>query len=249
VEYEDRVRIETPEGVELDLGLGGLGGRAAARAIDAAIQTGLAIVALIIFAVSVHGSSMSSGLATALAIVITFLVFYGYDVLFEAYNGGRTPGKRRNGLRVIGDRGEPETLAMAAVRNILRIVDEGLAFVPGIVAIQRSQRNQRIGDMAAGTLVVKDRDEESGVGHASARIETLAGLDQARTWDVTAIMPEELAAARRFLERRDSLERDARLRLADELSIRLQPKVPGADSARGSEEFLELLVAVKSQRI
>jgi hypothetical protein len=108
-----------------------------------------------------------------------------------------------------------------------------------------SARNQRIGDLAAGTHVVRDRH-----GDRRVREPALAEIDStpAQTWDASAVSSEDVAAVRSFLERRDGLRADARRALAAELASRLRPRVGGAPPDVGDARVLELRVAVKSRR-
>jgi len=246
MEYEDRVRIATPEGVELEIELAGIGSRLTARLVDVAIEAVAIFLAVFVFDQATDDSSISGALSTALAILLAFLVFWSYDILFEAFNAGQTPGKRWNRLRVIGARGEPESLSMAAVRNLMRLVDEVLTlFLGALISILRSERNQRLGDIAAGTLVVREREPLAGDG-ARPGVDQ-ARLERAAAWDTTAISDSELITVRQFLERRDQIMPHARAHLAAELATKLRPRVPGAD-ASAPEEFLELLAAIKARR-
>jgi len=249
MEYEDKVSIATPEGIEIELPLAGIGSRLAARIIDRLIQLTIAALFLWLYSRSVDTSSLGDALVAIIAIVIGFGVLFIYDVVFEAFGGGRTPGKRAVGLRVVGSRGEPVGLAGAAVRNLLRFVDEYLTlWIVALISMARSERNQRVGDMAAGTMVVRERSTKEAGADLAIGLDSLGDVEEAATWDTTGITDDELAAARRFLERRHEIEPQARARLAAGLRDRLQPKVPGADGTRSAEQFVELLVAVKSRR-
>jgi uncharacterized RDD family membrane protein YckC len=246
VRYEDRVTISTPEALEMELPLAGLGSRLAARLLDSLLQGGLLLVTFLILAGSFDGSSVSEAIVAAVAITASFIVLWGYDVLFEAFGGGRTPGKRAVGLRVVAQEGGPETFAMAAVRNLLRLIDEYLTlFGAGVVAIAASKKNQRLGDMAAGTLVIKDKPEKAPPAAASISVRALESLDAARTWDTGAVTSEELHATRIFLERRGTLATGPRAGLARDLAARLRPKVAGSEQVGADEEFLELLLAAR----
>src|SRR5918992_5928293 len=127
MEYEDRLTITTPEGVELELQLAGLGSRFVAQSIDLLIK-GAAILLLVI-ALSVFGLT-----GVAIMIPSILLILYAYDVVFETFSNGRTPGKRALKLRVVKAEGEPVDFMSSAIRNVLRLVD-GLptSYVPGIV--------------------------------------------------------------------------------------------------------------------
>lgn len=247
VEYEDKVSIPTPEGVELELPLAGIGSRLAARIIDHLIQGAVALVGILVYAGAVDSSSLGEALTAIIGILMGFAIFWAYDVVFEAFGGGRTPGKRALGLRVLGDRGEPIGFAAASVRNVMRLIDEYLTlWIVALISMVRSERNQRLGDVAAAAIVVRERTE-STPAEAAIGIGTLGEIASASSWDTTAVSDAELAAARRFLERRYAVDAQARTRLARELYARLRPKVRGADTS-SPEQFIELLVAVKSRR-
>lgn len=248
--YEDRISIATPEGVDLRLTLAGLGSRAVARIVDQLIQTGV-LIAVALLAGLAGGAGSVAG---ALFLVVLFLVQFGYDVLFETLASGRTPGKRWSGLRVVRSDGGPVGFVPSAVRNLVRLVD----FLPGVyavgmAAVLASRRNQRLGDMAAATLVVRER--HGGRRPAPAPAAAASGTwpptadAGAVAWDVSAVTADELATVRRFLERRSGLTADARARLAGELADRLRPKVVGPPPGQAPEAFLEALAAAKAARL
>ena len=245
VDFEDRVTIATPEGVDLELTLAGVGSRFASALIDYLIQ-GLILVALALaFDYGFGGSGEAGGFVVAVFAVLGFGLVIGYDIAFEVLASGRTPGKRLNGLRVVRESGAPVTFAPSAVRNLLRPIDwlPGTYFV-GMVSILVTSRNQRLGDLAAGTLVVRERK-------ALPKEPRLPVYHRAVTppaWDTSAIGAEELAAVRSFLARRDSLTWDARNQVAAELAARLRPKVGGAVGDAPAELFLERLVTAKAGR-
>jgi uncharacterized RDD family membrane protein YckC len=240
VPFEDRLSIATPEGVEVELTLAGIGSRFIAAGIDVAIQ-GLVVIALSVLL----RPAGDAGVAIFTSGVFALIFFY--DVLFEVLGRGKTPGKRAVGLRVVGPGGRPIALVRSAVRNILRIVDilPGFYFV-GMVVIFVTRRNQRIGDLVAGTHVVRDRHGGRWESPAPGQADVDPG--PAATWDVSAISADDVATVRSFLERRRELRRQARLALAADLASRLRPRVGGAPSSIGDERFLELLVAAKRER-
>lgn len=242
--------MATPEGVDLQLTLAGLGSRAVARIVDQAIQTGVIVALGLLASVAAGGPGGGADVAGAAFLLLVFVVQFGYDVLFETLASGRTPGKRWSGLRVVRADGGPVAFVPSAVRNLLRLVD----FVPGVyavgmVAVLASGRNQRLGDMAAGTLVVRERGGrrpvDRAVAPAAARWDAVSDT---AAWDVSAVTAEELATVRRFLERRAGLTVEARARLAAELAQRLRPKVVGPPPHQAAEDFLEALAATKAAR-
>jgi uncharacterized RDD family membrane protein YckC len=247
VELEDRITIATPEGVELGIVLAGAGSRFIASVIDLTVQLVLIGLAALVALALVGG-----GVGIALLAIVAFADFYLYDVLFEVLASGRTPGKRATHLRVVRERGNPVDLPASAIRNLLRVLDllPG-AYLVGLTSILLTRRNQRLGDLAAGTLVIRDGATPPGAGvpapdpSAPASLATAVAADG---WDVSAVSLEELAAVRRFLERRESLDRRARLELAHRLEQGLRAKVAGAPEELGAEGFLEGLVRVKANR-
>ena len=240
--YEDVISIDTPEGVPLELTLAGVGSRFLAAIVDSAIQ--FATILLILVIVSALGAS---GTVTAAGIVLSFLVFFGYDILFEVKSSGRTPGKRLTGLRVVRASGAPVTFTISAVRNLLRLVDllPGMYFV-GIISVLATKQNQRLGDLAAGTLVVRER--RVPLPAARPAPPDFAAADRYAAWDVSAVTSYELVTVRRYLERRWHLDPAARYRLGWELAERLRPKVAGAPANLHPEQFLEALAEAKASR-
>ena len=259
MELDDRILIATPEGVELDLTLAGLGSRMIAIAIDVAIRIGLLFAYF--FALGLAASDNSTegnGLALAGFFVVLFLVMFGYDIIFETLGSGRTPGKRWTGIRVVREGGYPVGFLASSIRSALRIVDTFPPLVViGIVSIFLSSKHQRLGDVAAGTIVIRER-------HAKVRAPSTRKLRRARRdvpqfleidpadlagWDVSTITTTELATVRQFLERRPTLTPEARRRLGFQLAQRLRPKVAGTPDDLHDETFLESLAAAKSARL
>ncbi len=245
MEYEDHLTIPTPEGVSLELTLAGLGSRALAGGVDFMLN-GLLIICLLVVLVAALGGD---GLLVVIpAIAMTTLL---YNVLFEVLGGGRTPGKRWGGLRVVRSSGRPVDLRASMIRNTIRIVDgPGSSYVPTIVSIIVTRRNQRPGDLFADTVVIRERRAIDRVPSWEAAWSRAIdpALEGAGTgWDVSAIPAEEIATVRAFLERRNGLAKDARARLAAQLDGALRPRVGGVDE-RDPERFLEILYDAKRAR-
>jgi uncharacterized RDD family membrane protein YckC len=252
MEFEDKVTITTAEGVTLELPLAGIGSRAIAAFVDHALKAllTLAVVAALAGGTALFDMGDSAGddgflVAIAIAFVAIFLINFGYDVLFETLASGRTPGKRWTGLRVVRNGGGPVSFIPSAVRNLVRLVDllPG-AYAVGLIAVVVSSKNQRLGDMAAGTLVVRERQAKTpGVPAWAA---TPVRAEPPAAIDVSAITGEELATIRSFLQRRATLTPDARSKLAWELAERLRPRVGGVSGQEHPEIFLEQIAAAKA---
>jgi uncharacterized RDD family membrane protein YckC len=243
VQYEDRMTIETPEGVAVTVPLAGVGSRFIAAAIDFTIQLTLVVAAAILFLAFGVGGGAGGGLFA----ISVFLVFFVYDVAFEVLSGGRTPGKRWTGLRVVRTGGEPVGFVTSSIRNLLRPVD----FLPsfyllGIASILLTKRNQRLGDLAAGTVVARAPRRRAPTAYAEAAPQPLPAVLAA--WDVSAVTAADMATVRAFLERRDSLEWGARKELARAMAERLRPRVAGTPDVPDDETFLERLARVKGAR-
>lgn len=162
----DRVRIDTPEQIALELPLAGIGSRFLALTIDSLLQMALLLAAVFAFALLAPGlernhrylALVSQSFAAALLILVPFCLYWGYFAVFEMVWQGKTPGKRLAGIRVIHQSGRPMTAIECIGRNLMRAVDilPGMYGV-GLVCMLCNQQNRRIGDYVAGTIVVHDK--------------------------------------------------------------------------------------------
>ena len=225
----DQLSIETPEQVALEFPLAGVGSRFLALAIDMLLQTtiGLSVLGAVAGAWGVLDQTGTKAGTWFLAVLViaAFLLFYGYFAGFEAFWHGQTPGKRLIGLRVLSVSGRPARIDEAILRNLVRVVDQlpGV-YAIGILTMLISSRNQRLGDLAAGTVVVHEKllaapvmvvaQPAAGVGWTGG-----AGLSEA-----------ELLLAETFLQRRHELEPAVRYThaqaIAERLRARLGPSAP-----------------------
>jgi uncharacterized RDD family membrane protein YckC len=140
--------VETPEGIALTLRSAGVVSRAIAYLIDFGIRIVLMIIAAVV-------SALLGGLGGAFFLIFYFLLEWFYPVAFELSRAGATPGKRAMGLQVVMDSGLPVTPAASMIRNLLRSADFMPAFYAlGAATMLLRADSKRLGDMAAGTLVV-----------------------------------------------------------------------------------------------
>lgn len=247
VELDDRLAITTPEGVVLDLVVAGIGSRFLAGLLDTAIQ----VFTLIAVIQTAAATNLHSGFVTAALIVIAFLVIFGYPVLFELFNHGRTPGKTAVGLRVVRSDGNPISPSASLIRNLLRLIDGWTAltvvlFPIGFVAAFTTRHCQRLGDLAAGTLVIRERFATTGGSQlAYLTMPPPPGLN----WDVAAITPDEVFVIRRYLERRGTLPTHSRMHLGATLGQRIRARIPGVDPSLFDEQLLEWALARKEGRV
>lgn len=166
---EEVLIIETPERVPLHFGLASIGNRFLACAIDHGIQVVTIVLLAIAFIIVASYSTFEGALTSApkwvyaVMIVLLFLIFSGYFAFFEWAWSGQTPGKRWLKLRVIREDGRPITFWEATVRNLLRTFDMMPApfYSIGLISVFASSRDQRVGDMVAGTVVVRERETEA----------------------------------------------------------------------------------------
>jgi uncharacterized RDD family membrane protein YckC len=157
----DDLVVSTPERVAFQYQVAGIGSRFLAQFIDILI---IAVVQLIITigAAATGGIFNAPELAALIEVILGFILIAGYFLISEAAWNGQTVGKRSVRLRVVGDQGEPITLGQATIRNLVRIIDFlPLFYAVGVVAMFSNSRSKRLGDFAAGTIVVRDRDRIS----------------------------------------------------------------------------------------
>ena len=214
--------VETPEQVVVSYTLAGIGTRGAAALIDLLIMFVLTgtlwyVVASIPKFLPALREIGNGGWARAILIIGQFLILWGYFVAFEAIWDGQTPGKRVLGLRVVRNGGGGVDVGASAARNLIRFVD----FLPfgyfvGMVSVIANQRNQRLGDLVAGTIVVRERLLRQLKPRAMASSPTDDGAVVLATLD-----DERFALLDRFVAREATLDDASRARIAAALVARL----------------------------
>jgi uncharacterized RDD family membrane protein YckC len=245
VDLDESITIATPEGVELRLQLAGLGSRFIAGGVDLVIML---ILLGILAVITGPVAGLSGGVAGVVFVIGSFVILLFYPILFELLAGGQTPGKRMSHLRVLRDSGAPVDLPASAIRNLMRLVDGPLLlYLPSIVGIAVTKRNQRPGDIAAGTIVTREQPAAKGPRRAQPPAPP-GPVEPSERWDTSAVTPQEVAAVRRFLDRRASLERSARRELAVRLADGLRSKVSSVPADLPPEQFLEKLERIKRTR-
>lgn len=224
----------------------GMGSRIAAATIDFIIQAIVIIVALIAVSALPSGGD-STVFLIGLFSLVGFLVFFGYPIITEVLWEGKSIGKAAVGLRVVRADGGGIGFVASLIRNVLRLID----FLPsfygvGLVVAMISNKGQRLGDLAADTLVVKLRPSARKL---EQRMPYAAALPPPATvpWDVSAVTAEELAALRHYAERRNSIELTNRARLADTLYDKLKDKVVATSRLTSKEAFLLQVIAEKDR--
>ena len=232
---EQTLDIETPEQVVVSYTLAGVGTRAVAAIIDYLICLGwsLALTVPTCFAVRAMPETTRSITAPwllAMYILLQFAVLWGYYVRFEGLADGKTPGKRRQGLRVVQDGGYSVSFAASAVRNLVRFIDmQPLPFYAvGILSAALSKSGKRIGDMVAGTIVVREREVHVRPVPVEPPPPDMRPLS-------TLLTDDEFALLERFMARRQGLEPARRRALAEQLATRFHERM-GEGSAEGNRQ-------------
>lgn len=250
--FENLLTIVTPEGLQLELVVAGVGSRVAARAIDSIIQ-GVTIIALMLvfFAASDEGDgAFSSGFGSAILIGLIFVVLFLSDALFELILKGQTIGKRATGLRVVDASGAAATPMSIIVRNIVRIVD----FLPsgyliGLVSMIVSSKTQRLGDFAAHTIVIRERKgNASRVEQSFDAVRLSAPRELVALWDVSRVSADEVLLCRQFLSRRFAVPANVRYSLSVDIANRIAPNVSGLPAVCHPELVIEGVVLAKEMR-
>ncbi|MBC5805877.1 MAG: RDD family protein [Candidatus Eremiobacter antarcticus] len=246
---ERSVTIRTPESIAFYYELAGLGSRFLALVIDGFIQLAASIVLFIggivvlkragvIGAALRLGSKNAESTALAVGIVLFFLIWYGYFIFFEQIWNGQTPGKRVLGIRTVRDGGYPVAFIDSCVRNLTRIVEQLLGFYAlSVVSMVLSSQNKRLGDYAAGTLVIRDRAFEVSDPKVWLRPGTSSSPDD-RELHIAALSPYEIALAERYSERRTTLDPDAARKAAAKIAAVLRPKLGASVATLGDDELL-----------
>ena len=237
----EQLIIDTPEQIALEFPLASAGSRFLALGIDSLLQAVvfavLGLLALLAVYLRARLSSVMGTWTLAALLLGAFLLYYGYFAVFETLWNGQTPGKRIIGIRAIGESGRPLSATDAILRNLLRIVDQmpGI-YVVGLLSIFFTARNQRLGDLAAGTVVVHDRPVQ--------RPEIPDARPRQVRYGAARLTPEEVALAETFLRRRAALDSYVRLTTARQILDRLRPRLDiPAGRVRDEERLLEEIVA------
>ena len=261
---DEILTIETPEHVELQFALASIGNRFLACAIDHVLQLiAVMLVSLAAYALAGSPRAWSGRLAraveegnlwiTALVVLASFAIFFGYFAFFETLWNGQTPGKRWMKLRVIQEDGRPINFFAAFARNMLRLADmlPPPFYSLGLVSIFASARAKRLGDFVANTVVIKERAAEApkfdDIFNSEVIDTALRRVAQPVSFraDLRALTEPEIEVVESFLRRRYDIPEHPRAWLAWRIAVPLIEKLKPAYEAEGFsyEGFLEELLA------
>jgi uncharacterized membrane protein SpoIIM required for sporulation/uncharacterized RDD family membrane protein YckC len=234
VDLRARHTVETPEHVTLAWEVAGLGSRSIAALLDHA----LLFAALV--AASQLGDALGivlGGWGSALEVLVSFAIVQGYFIAFESLWQGQTPGKRLAGIRVVRVTGHPAGIGAVVVRNLVRTADLLLPppYLTGMLLLLFHPRSQRLGDLAAGTLVVRERPvpapRPADLPSAPSLTSPLAASAR--------LSAEEFRLLENFHARSAALDPEVRARLGSQLAARFAARFPERPAA--PDQFLESL--------
>lgn len=255
---EDTFDIHTPENVAFGYRIAGIGSRFLATLLDTLIIFLLQIAVIVVFFLILNAlDQLNDELAAwvyAVLGIIAFVFYWGYYIFFEMLWNGQSPGKRWTGLRVIRADGTPITLSESFIRNLVRIVD----FLPagygaGILTMFLDSRSRRLGDLAAGTLVVHDRAPISIQSLSVRRSVNLAqrGLKQISLdgFPVERLTNDDLGLIEDFLLRRDQMTHRAALanQILNTLHSRLGLPLPSINRLEAEDTLVAILQAMQKR--
>jgi uncharacterized RDD family membrane protein YckC len=225
MKFFNRIVLQTPESVELEFHLAGIGNRTYALTIDYLIWMAVLIVTLITFAVINYNLDLLNNdrailWAVAIQLIIFFIIYVGYFVFFEVVWRGQTPGKKVAKIRVVRDDGRTIGLSQATIRALLRPFDDILFL--GLFLIILGKKEKRLGDLVAGTIVIQEETAvKSQIFVVSPAAEPLAEYLKNNT-EIARLLPEDFATVREYLQRQKEMIPAARLALAKKLAYRIK---------------------------
>lgn len=247
------VDVETPELVVLTYTVAGVGSRVAAAIIDYGIcLLGYAVVLVGMISLGARsgfgGGTRSAAWVGALLYFLLFAILWGYYVLFEGLADGQTPGKRLLRLRAVRDGGYSVTFGASAVRNLVRLLDMQPLFTYGvaIASVLLTKRCKRLGDLAAGTIVVRE-GLAARATPATPRREA-GQTPEGAVPSVARLTNAEYTVLERFAERRAELTADRRAALAEQIAVRLAPALADVPGATALSRLISLYESERSAR-
>ena len=213
----DRYIIETPENIAFSYEIAGIGSRFMAAIIDTVLILLFQAIIFLVVNLAISQFEIAASVLSAGAGILSFVMLWGYYLLFELIWNGQSPGKRATGLRVVGIGGRPIGFVSSALRNVIRLID----FLPffygvGVIVMFIDARARRLGDLAASTLVVRERGK---VTLESLTTQATSIDDQRMLIEhLERLTTKDYELLNSYLEQRRSLGADTRKRLAAQLS-------------------------------
>ena len=214
-----RLEVETPDHVVLRYDLAGAGNRGFAAVLDFGLATVIVFAALALLSWTGLFDDATTFAVGGIAVIVTLVLIWAYFILFEWLWNGQTIGKRAFKLRVINEDGSPAQFTAVLIRNLLRLVDFLPAFYGvGVMVIVLSAKSQRLGDLAAGTYVV--RAPRPQIDWFSLR--TVTPLGAGLTVETRRMPGEAQRLVREFVAREAQLAPNERARIAAVIAAKLR---------------------------
>lgn len=257
--YFNRITIQTPESVELQLTLAGIGNRTLALFVDYLIILATLIIFWLLWLViwifvlsgsTEWGDSWQDITIWLLAVgaIGSFVIQTCYFVYFEVAWQGRTPGKRFAQIRVIQQDGRRVTIQQAALRSLLLNIDVGFWFI-GAILIVLTRQEKRLGDWVAGTLVIQDEQRAAPMSLAVSEAAQILAAELTQSANLSKLLPDDFATIREYLQRRPYLSAEAKSRLNVQLARQVRKiielkRVPSSSA----DVFLEAVYLAYQQQ-
>lgn len=256
---EEILDIQTPENVAFGYQVAGIGSRFLATLLDTLLIILLQIMVMLVFILVLNGFDLLGETIAAWVYavlgIVGFIFFWGYYIFFEMLWNGQTPGKRWVGLRVIRNDGTPITLSESFIRNLTRLVD----FLPamygiGIISMFLDKQSRRLGDLAAGTLVVHDRAPISIQSLSVKRTVSFSrqgfGPVSLEGFPLERLTNDDLALIEDFLLRREQLTHRQSLanQILNTLHTRLGLPLPSISRVEAEDMLLTILQAAQKKQ-
>ncbi|NLP28958.1 MAG: RDD family protein [Clostridia bacterium] len=194
-----KIKITTPENIEVEYNLADIGSRTAAMVIDYLIQAigffFVFIVNLIVFVADPDYWIKNYGWFVGISLIVITLISYGYYMFTELKMNGMTIGKKKMNIRVIRTNGQPISLSHSALRNFFKVFIDSMGV--GVIMIFFSKHCKRLGDMVASTIVVAEESNTKPI--------TLEGLEKANDNLSYYLSKEEYELVKEYFERKGTL--------------------------------------------
>lgn len=230
---QDQIQVKTPEFVSLQFRIAGLGSRALAMIIDQIILTLLNIVVILLLVLLSESDLVfivGEGWIVAIWLIALFILNWGYFFVSEYFYNGKTIGKNIIGIRVIQENGHSVTMLSAIIRNLLRIIDMlPTSYFLGMILVFFHSKHKRLGDMAAGTIVVHERKAKGKKKTPLEKEVEVRGIDkdsmEIDSYVMSSLGVKEFNLLKTYSYKFLELEDFARRQLTRDMAAVLLPKV------------------------
>jgi uncharacterized RDD family membrane protein YckC len=248
---QEEFSLDTPEAISVSYTVAGIGTRFLAAAIDLLTIYGIGVVALVGVLLLAQLGGFGQTAAVIIVIVLVFVLFWCYYIVYEALWSGQTPGKRAMHIRVIKTSGYPIGGIESLIRNVVRGVDYlPSLYLIGLIVMFISTESRRLGDYAAGTIVVKERASTTLADLGPTTIATAGGpqeqvelTPEEEAWTLRALTGRDLSVIREYLARAPSLPAPVRERIGADIATRVAARI-GAEPGPDPTMFLRRVLAL-----